>query len=134
MWAHREAHRATRPRHRGALALAALAGCAMAFWGCETAVDVTALTATPAELDFGLTATSLEFSIDLPADQQAAAWTIVGAPDWAALSATSGSGDATITVDIVRSGCGTGAHQAVLNISSDAGNDTVNLEMTVGGG
>jgi hypothetical protein len=58
-------------------------------------------------------------------------WSLAESAPWLTLSTESGLGDATITVSVDRTGLQTGFHSAAVSVTSNGGNETVTVTMTV---
>jgi hypothetical protein len=110
------------------LALACLSGCA-------SVTDEPSLVVSAPTLDFGTRATELPLMVGLSGDRTGQMhWRVTGVPTWASVSPTAGSGSAVLNVTVVRSGCGSGDHDADIVIEGPGPARTVHLHMFVGGG
>jgi hypothetical protein len=91
------------------------------------------LSVFPAVLDFGDSTVQLTFDI-ANVGGGTLNWSIGGGlPTWLSANPTAGSGDATITVDVDRTGLSSGNYMAQIMITSDGGNGMVTVNMTVPG-
>lgn len=112
----------------GAVALAGLSGCA-------SVTDQPSLVVSAPALDFGMRTTELPLMVGLSGDRSTQMqWRVTGVPTWASVSPTAGAGSAVLEVSVVRSGCGSGDHDADIVIEGPGPARTVHLHMFVGGG
>lgn len=88
------------------------------------------LSVNPTTLDFGDTIDSLTCVIR-NTGFETLTWSVSGLPTWARASPSSGSGDATVTMTADRSGLGYGSYQQVISVTSNGGNASVTLRMTI---
>ncbi len=90
------------------------------------------LSVYPTSLDFGATQTQKTFNIS-NAGGGTLTWSVSEDKTWLSVSPTSGTEDATITVNVDRSGLSTGDYTADIIVSSNGGNETVQVTIEVGG-
>ena len=90
------------------------------------------LSVSPTSLDFEAAQTQKTFNIS-NAGVGTLTWSVSEDKTWLSVSPTSGTEDATITVNVDRSGLSTGDYTAGIIVSSNGGNETVHVAMEVGG-
>jgi len=84
----------------------------------------------PGSLDYGLTQT-LKFLNVFNAGDGLLSWTVTPLATWVSAFPTGGTGDATIAVEIDRTGLPPGSHSTLVNISSNGGNASVPVTMQI---
>ncbi len=92
------------------------------------------LSVSPATLDFGTSLTSLTFQIS-NSGSGSLTWNVSENPDkpWiTSLSPASGSGNATVTVSVDRSGLSPSDYSGRITVSSNGGNQDLTINMSVG--
>jgi len=85
---------------------------------------------TPLSLDFGEITDTRSFTISNNG-QGTLAWDVSGTVPWLSVSPTSGTGNATITASVDRSGLPAGSHSGLITVTSNGGNETVTATMVV---
>jgi len=85
---------------------------------------------SPLVLDFGATDVTQSFLI-ANAGGGTLTWDVTETVPWLDASPTSGTNGETIVVTVDRTGLATGYHSGLINITSNAGNETVTVNMTV---
>ncbi len=88
------------------------------------------LSVNPSSLHFGATQTQKSFDISNEGGGTLT-WSVSEDKTWLSVSPTSGTGDATITVNVDRSGQSPGDYTADISVSSNGGNETVQVTMEV---
>ena len=94
------------------------------------AAGSTTISVTPPSLDFGLSVTEETLAIAFSGGQ-AVDWSCSVDQSWVALSQTAGSGDSTLTVSVDRTGLAAGDYSATIAVTSDVGDATVPVTMSV---
>jgi|GEM_PF-1176618 len=111
---------------------------AAGFGEMTVAVNMTvplppSLQVSPASLDFGSNTTSLNFNIQNTGGGTLT-WSITDNAGWLTVNPTSGTTTTEtdqITASVNRTGLAQGVYTAVISVTSDYGNSTVNVQMTV---
>ena len=113
------------------LCAAGLAIVALAFapLGCSSAVTGTQFQVTPASLNFGEVIRSERLEISFFAGVEDQRWDITGAPAWLRVSPSSGTGNATVTVEPIRQNLRPDTYSTSLQIHGSA--DLVNIPVTM---
>lgn len=88
------------------------------------------LSVSPDSLDFGATQTQKTFNIS-NAGGDTLTWSVSEDKTWLSVSPTSGTGDATVTVNVDRSGLSPGDYTTDISVSSNGGNETVHVTLEV---
>lgn len=88
------------------------------------------LSVSPTSLDFGAIQTQKTFNIS-NAGGGTLTWSVSEDKTWLSVSPTSGTGHATLTVNVDRSGLNPGDYTAEIIVSSNGGNKTVHVTMEV---
>ena len=88
------------------------------------------LSVNPTSLDFGATQPQKTFNISNTGGGTLT-WSVSEDKTWLSVSPTSGTGDATVTVNVDRSGLSPGDYTADISVSSNGGNETVHVTMEV---
>jgi hypothetical protein len=91
---------------------------------------VPVLYVSPLTLDFGDTDVSQTFAI-VNTGGGTLSWNLSEAIPWLDVAPTGGANNQWITVTVDRSGLATGTHSGVINVTSNAGNETVTVTMNV---
>jgi hypothetical protein len=88
------------------------------------------VSASPTTLDFSTTATSKTFVV-AGTGEWTPKWTATPSAAWVTATPSSGTGGATVTVKVNRTGLSVGAHTATVKVVSDVGTVTVTIKATV---
>lgn len=107
----------------------AVVALALAPLGCSSAVTGTQFQVTPSSLSFGEVIVSDRLEISFLAGVEDQTWYITGAPTWLRLSPSSGTGNTTVTVEVIRQNLRPDTYSTSLQIQGSA--DLVNIPVTM---
>ncbi|MBI4580934.1 MAG: PD40 domain-containing protein [Planctomycetes bacterium] len=100
--------------------------------GCPSS-DPGAFSVTPSPLDFGSQITELSLSIE-GSDVPLETWSCQPSASWVTVTPDSGTGNGQTKVTVERSGLAPGVHTAEIAVTTNLGNRTVEISLTVLGG
>jgi len=96
-----------------------------------TVEEIPVLSVSPTSLDFGTSSTSKTFSIS-NSGTGTLSWNVSESVSWiTSVSPSSGSNDGTVTVQVSRSGMSLGSFNGAIYITSNGGNESINVSMTI---